>query len=565
MLIPFDQFLLFLQDRSSRRKVFSLLKILVLLICLISVYSILFHLIMLYEGRNYSFITGVYWSLTVMSTLGFGDITFHTDLGLFFTLCVLLSGIIFMLIILPFTFIQFFYAPWLELQEKRKTPSILPKETSGHVIIAGLDPVTTKLITQLEKRNIPHVLLAEDLQQAQEMRDSGFTVVVGLADDPKTYENVRVENARMVVATGDDLVNTNISFTVREITDTVPIVTNAQHDHSLDILEFPGNMHVFQFMKMLGEALAARALGASQTISIIATYDGLCIGAASAIRTPLVGKRVYNSGLRRDTGITIVGIWEKGKMLLPSPDTEIHPFSILVLAGTARQFETFSERYSLPENLLSAEDPVLVLGGGRVGDAVAKSLQEKGVPFNVVEKQSTLIRDDRNYTQGNAADIEVLKKSGIDRARSIIITTHDDDMNIYLTFYCRQLRKDVQIISRATTERNVSKLHRAGADLVMSYSALGVGAIMNILLPEEVSVFTDGLVVFSVPAPSVVLGKTIADSNIREKTGCSIVALRREKELLVNPEPQTVFRENIEVILVGSAEAERLFTDFAKK
>ncbi len=33
------------------------------------------------EGQDHSWITGVYWTLTVMSTLGFGDITFATDLA----------------------------------------------------------------------------------------------------------------------------------------------------------------------------------------------------------------------------------------------------------------------------------------------------------------------------------------------------------------------------------------------------------------------------------------------------------------------------------------------------
>ena len=71
---------------------------------------------------------------------------------------------------------------------------------------------------------------------------------------------------------------------------------------------------------------------------------------------------------------------------------------------------------------------------------------------------------------GDAADLNTLKKAGIGCAPSIIITTGDDDVNIYLTIYCRKLRADIQIISRAKHERNISKLHRAGADLVMSYT-----------------------------------------------------------------------------------------------
>ncbi|HKJ63861.1 MAG TPA: ion channel, partial [Desulfopila sp.] len=113
MIIPAQQFLLFFQNKTTRRNFITLAKFFILLVFLVAVYSVLFHVIMLYEGRNHSWITGVYWSLTVMSTLGFGDITFQTDLGLLFTMFVLVSGVIFMLVILPFTFIQFFYAPWL--------------------------------------------------------------------------------------------------------------------------------------------------------------------------------------------------------------------------------------------------------------------------------------------------------------------------------------------------------------------------------------------------------------------------------------------------------------------
>ena len=42
------------------------------------------------EGQAHSWLTGLYWTLTVMSTLGFGDITFHSDLGRAFSIVVLM-------------------------------------------------------------------------------------------------------------------------------------------------------------------------------------------------------------------------------------------------------------------------------------------------------------------------------------------------------------------------------------------------------------------------------------------------------------------------------------------
>ena len=108
----------YLRGRASRRNLAVLARMLLFLACLIAVYSTIFHYLMLWEDppQRYSWITGVYWTLTVMSTLGFGDITFHTDLGRIFSILVLVSGTVFILILLPFTFIQFAYAPWMEAQ-----------------------------------------------------------------------------------------------------------------------------------------------------------------------------------------------------------------------------------------------------------------------------------------------------------------------------------------------------------------------------------------------------------------------------------------------------------------
>jgi voltage-gated potassium channel len=264
-----SQLLFFFRNKTTKRNMVLLAKFFGLIVAIISLYSLGFHLIMLHEGREFSWVTGFYWTLTVMSTLGFGDITFSTDLGLLFTLLVLVSGVVLLLIMLPFTFIQFFYAPWLEAQSDSLAPRELPEETEGHIIITNLDPITKKLIIKLNRRQLEYVLLADDSQQAIELHDSGYRVVVGEPDDPDTYLRLRVENAALVVATNDDLTNTSIAFTVREITSMVPIVTSVDNNNSLDILEFPGNMRVFQYMKMLGNLMGERTVGLVRAFKIV--------------------------------------------------------------------------------------------------------------------------------------------------------------------------------------------------------------------------------------------------------------------------------------------------------
>jgi voltage-gated potassium channel len=554
-----SQLLIFFQNKNAKRNIVSLAKFFVFLICIVTMYSILFHVIMLYEGRDFSWITGLYWSLTVMSTLGFGDITFSTDLGLLFTLVVLVSGVIFLLIILPFTFIQFFYAPWLDAHLKTRVPNELPSGTKDHVIITCLEPISKKLLVSLKKLKFPYVIIIDEYQKALELHDAGYNVIVGAQDDPETYLRVKVEQAKMVVATNDDLMNTNISFTVREITENVPIITNADQDHSLDILEFAGNTHVLQFMKILGEALGRRTLGVSATTSIIGQFDELLIAETPAIRSPLEGKLLWETGLREKTGVLVVGIWEKGKFRLPTPTTMIHSTTILVLAGSAEQFEKFDSMYIYPFQNFREDAPVLILGGGRVGKAASEILEKHGMNYRVIEKRPGIVSDQKNFICGDAADINTLKKAGIEDARSVIITTHNDDMNIYLTFYCRQLRPTVQIISRSVMERNVTTLHRAGADLVMSYAAMGASSILKILQPGEVSMFTEGLSVFSSKVTPFLRGKTLLESCIREKSGCSVIGIKSEGKLVVNPDPTVPLEEHQELLLIGTIESEERF------
>ena len=96
-------------DRRVRRNVWALLKAVLFMVVVVAVYAILFHLIMVHvEGRESSLFLGVYWTLTTMSTVGYGDIVLESDLGRLFSILVLLTGLVLFLVVLPFTFIRFF-------------------------------------------------------------------------------------------------------------------------------------------------------------------------------------------------------------------------------------------------------------------------------------------------------------------------------------------------------------------------------------------------------------------------------------------------------------------------
>ena len=546
------------EGKSQKQNMRILFYFVAVLAMMVTVYSIIFHFLMAWEGREYSWITGFYWTLTVMTTLGFGDITFTHDIGLLFSIFVLLSGVIFMLVLLPFAFIKFFFAPWMDAESKRRAPRDLPPSVNDHVIMTAYDDVTVALIERLTTYKRNYVVIVENHEQAGLLYDRGIRVAIGNIDDPDTFRKMRVDKAALVVATNSDEINTNIAFTVRELNEDVLIITTADSPNSVDILTMAGSSMVVEVADLLGRSFANWTMCGDFQANIVGRLHELVIAETTVINTPLVGKTVAESKLFELMGITIIGMWERGKALVPSPDTMITNSTVLLLAGTESQIATYDEVFSIYQMFRHAGDPVIIIGGGRVGSAIAKRFEERKVPYIIVEKNSRRMGSS-NVELGDAADLDVLKRAWIEKAPAVLITTHNDATNIYLTKYCRSVRPDLQIISRANTDRNVSTLHRAGADFVMSYPVLGVDLIFSFLMKHDAIMLVEGFILFRAKAPHTLAGVTLAESRIRQNTGCSVVAIRNKGKLLVNPNPYEPIEEGSEMIIAGTYDNERKF------
>lgn len=530
------------------------------LVVMVVVYSVVFHQLMALEGRSFSWPTSVYWTLTVMSTLGFGDITFTTDAGRIFSIIVLATGAVFILVLLPFAFIQFIFMPWMAQREATRAPRRLPDDISDHIVLTKLDAVADALIERAQRVGIPYVLIVPDLNDALRWHDQGYRVMVGELDDPATYLAARVDQAALVASTQRDTTSTNIAFTIRERNETVPIAAIASSAASVDILELAGCDKVFQLGQLLGHALARRILGGDSRSQVIGEFGDLRIAEADVRGTSLVGKTLREVNLRQRCNISVVGVWERGRFELPTSETLITDQTVLILAGSDDQLAGFDALFAIERQL---ESPVVILGGGRVGRAAADALDAAGVACTIVEQLPERIRSDRQYryVEGDAADLEVLHRAGIREASAALITTHDDDMNVYLTLYCRRLRPDMQVIARATLDRNVPTLYRAGADAVLSYASTGATAIWNMLGHSHTLVVAEGLDVFRVPMPPTLAERSLVDSAIAARTGCNVVAVCEGDNVQTNPDPTRPLPADAELVVIGDEESERQFLE----
>lgn len=542
---------------------FAVLKRYIVTLCLmIAIFSTLFHFLMLYEGQQHSWLTGIYWTLTVMSTLGFGDITFTSDLGRTFSILVLLTGVIFFLILLPFAFIQHFYLPWVEQQKMNMVPRRLPPDTTGHVLIAGTDPISLNLSKDLSRYGVKSFLVCNDTQTALQLLAQGYPVAVGEHDDMLTYRYMRAECAALLVVLDSDVRSTNIVFSAREAAPELTIVAGVEKLEARDILRMAGCSRCFHFYSLLGEALGRRVIKPSNRVSVLGCFGHIIVAEAPVMRTPLAGKTLLQSALRHETGVNVVGVWERGVFTLPRLETTFSHSTVLVVAGTEPQIQSFNRLLSSTDQTSTTpQPPVIILGGGRVGFAVARSLKRRNMPAVIVDKNEQITFGPIPVVHGDASDLSVLEKAGIRTTSTVIVTTHNDDANIYLTIYCRRLRPDVQLISRASLERNINGLHMAGADLVLSLSSLVSNTIINLLSPNRVLMLSERLSVFRYTVHGNLAGTTLRESEIRSKTRCSVLAVHSlNGSIHVNPEASYTFSSGDKIYLIGDSTAQDAFS-----
>jgi Trk K+ transport system NAD-binding subunit len=549
-------------DREQRANFRALLGYLAFLAFLVTLYSVFFHVIKLnVEGEQHSWITGFYWTLVVMTTLGFGDITFTSDVGRFFSIVVLLSGVIFLLVMLPVLFIRLFYAPWLEARVRLRAPRRVPDTTTGHVIIAEYDAIAVGLIERLRSENIFYYVIEPDPTQAAKLVGEGVWVVTGENDSGRSYEAMRASSARLVLANCEDTVNTNITLTTREVAPDVPIVAIAEEEDSVDILQLAGATTVLPLKSQLGEYLANRVAGGRAEAHVIGSLGELQIAELPARDTPFAGVTVRETHLRQRTGLNLVGFWERGRLRPAYPHSPIRPDSVIVVAGARQQMEAFNRVIGTT----SGSPLVLIIGAGKVGQAAARALRRKGLIVHAIDRPShalsTLRQEVDVAFEGDAADRQLLVRAGINDAASVLLTTNDDAMNIYLAVYCRRLNPQLRIVSRITHDRNVEAIHRAGADFVLSYTTLGIEAILSLLRGHEPILVGEGVELFTISVPPSLANKPLKESAIGSDTGLSVVAVKRGEELLPHLTAETVLLAEMQLLVLGSRDQRRAFAE----
>ncbi len=211
---------------------------------------------------------------------------------------------------------------------------------------------------------------------------------------------------------------------------------------------------------------------------------------------------------------------------------------------------------------------IIIAGLGRVGKQAAAELYESNIPFVIVDPGT----DAQHYAHqhgylhflGDASDDDVLLKAGISRANGLIVTTGDDANNLYIVLSARVLKSDLYIVSRAVDDASIPKLERAGANRAISPYAIGGRRLAHLILSPAVVDFFDTVIKrdeqslnlegIKVPVGAKIIGQSLASLEVLERTGASVLVILRDKNVLPNPDPETILCANDQLLALGTVE-----------
>ncbi|MBE0521593.1 MAG: TrkA family potassium uptake protein [Candidatus Methanoperedenaceae archaeon] len=202
---------------------------------------------------------------------------------------------------------------------------------------------------------------------------------------------------------------------------------------------------------------------------------------------------------------------------------------------------------------------IILVGFGDVGSRIAKVLKDAGAIFVVVDRNEAKLKDkDFEYVAGDATDENVLKQAGLEKASSVIIVMNDDNDIIFTTLIARNINPHSVIIARANALQSIDKIYRAGADYVASLSILAGQMLAKIILgnEDETIMMFQGLEIerYPVTPGSRLSGKTIAESQLRSRMGCTVIGIEENGKTTTYINPEMVMKEGMTLAVIGNRE-----------
>ncbi len=232
--------------------------------------------------------------------------------------------------------------------------------------------------------------------------------------------------------------------------------------------------------------------------------------------------------------------------------------------------------YYKTKKLKKLKNHIIVCGFGRNGKKAVNDLLEINKKVVVIDNNYKIITDDTNeqilknknliIIHGDAANEETLEKANIRNAKALLTTLPNDAENLLIVLTSKDLNNNLKIISRVSDEHSFLKLKRAGADNVIMPDIVGGARMAKLITEPDIVEFLELIMlregqdvnleeISCDDLASCFVSSTIADLDVRKKTGANIIGLKlKDGTYLFNPDSNIELTKEDKLFVLGTIE-----------
>jgi voltage-gated potassium channel len=263
--------------------------------------------------EGWGFVDSFYYTVTTLSTVGFGDYAPKTTEGKFFTIFIIIFGVGTMLYSFGLISEIVIEGRLRRLLGRGKREKMIDK-LSNHYIICGGGRIGFLISRELAAEKVPYVVIDNNHEVIQKMEDEGFVYCKGDATHDKTLLEAGIKRAKGIICVlPSDAENLYVILTAKELNRDIFILSRSEEEESEHRLLRAGADRVMSPYTLGGVRMAMAILRPAmldfieittsrQSLELRMEEISICEGSS------YIGQTLEDSGIRKRYGLIIVAV-----------------------------------------------------------------------------------------------------------------------------------------------------------------------------------------------------------------------------------------------------------------